>query len=387
MGVVTAVIAKETLDNARDRRALSTAMLMPLLGPMSLLLLFFTFSDVKQKQESPKLAVAGAAYAPQLVEHLRQSGVVVSDAPADVDDAIRTSRIDAALIIPADFDAALRAGRPAPLELVSDESRSASAVTAGRVDTTLRVYSRQIAYVRLLGRGVDPQLMTTLAVNARDVGSSQGRAALLLGVVPLFLLMGCFMGGTYVAIDVTAGERERGSIEALLLNPVKPWQLVLGKTAVTTAFGLVGILVTAVGFVVVVRVVPFADIGLDLAVTPLMAAKLVLLVLPVLLLASTLQVFVGILSNSFKTAQAAISAVMIAPMLPSSALMIFPQQPTTTLMLAPTVGHNILLMRVLRGEPIAAADVVLAALGVFAVAAVLFVATIKLFGPRLVVGR
>jgi sodium transport system permease protein len=387
MGVVAAVIAKETLDNARDRRALSTAMLMPLLGPLSLLLLFFTFSDVKQKQESPKLAVAGAAHAPQLVEHLRQSGVVISDAPADVDDAIRTSRIDAALIIPADFDTALRAGRPAPLELVSDESRSASAVTAGRVDATLRGYSRQIAYVRLIGRGVDPNLMQTLAVNARDVGSSQGRAALLLGVVPLFLLMGCFMGGTYVAIDVTAGERERGSIEALLLNPVKPWQLVLGKTAVTTAFGLVGILITAIGFVVVVRVVPFADIGLDLAVTPLMATKLVLLVLPVLLLASTLQVFVGILSNSFKTAQAAISAVMIAPMLPSSALMIFPQQPTTTLMLAPTVGHNILLMRVLRGEVIAAVDVALAAVGVFVVAAVLFVATVKLFGPRLVVGR
>jgi sodium transport system permease protein len=195
------------------------------------------------------------------------------------------------------------------------------------------------------------------------------------------------MGGTYVAIDVTAGERERGSLEALLLNPVRPLELVLGKVSVAAIFGLLGVTVSAVGFVAAVVAIPFAEVGLDIALKPLVALAVVVLLLPVVVLGASLQIFVGTLCKTFKTAQAAISMVMIAPTIPGALLMMFPQQPTTAMMLTPTLGHNILMMRLIRGEPIAAVDVVLASVSVLVVAALLLAVTARLFGPRLIVGR
>jgi sodium transport system permease protein len=387
MSVVATVIAKEARDNARDKRAASTALLMPLMGPLSLVLLFFAFSDIKEKQEAPKVPVIGKEHAPVLVDMLVRSGVVVEEAPADPEQAVKNGKVDIVLVIPATFGDDLRAGRPAVVEVIADESRQASSVIVDRVKATLRQYGGQLGSLRLVARGVDPLVVQAISISTRDVGTPQGKTALLLGVMPLFLLMACFMGGTYVAIDVTAGERERGSLEALLLNPVRARDLVVGKVVVAALFGLLGVCVAALGFVVAVAVIPFKDTGLDLRLSPLLACALVALLVPVVALGASVQVFVGTLCKTFKTAQAAISVVMLAPTLPGALLMMFPQQPTTTMMLVPTLGHSILMMRLLRGEPVAAADVAVASVAVLAVAAALLAITTRLFGPRLITGR
>ncbi len=387
MSVAGTVFVKEARDNARDRRALSTALMMPLMGPFSLILLFFAFSDIQEKQTAPKVPVVGREHAPVLVAQLVRSGVVVEEAPADPIAAVKNGKVDIVMVIPATFGEDLRAGRPAVVELIVDESRQSSGVILGRVRATLSQYGSQIGALRLVARGIDPSLMQAVSVSARDVGTAQGKTALLLGVMPLFLLLACFMGGTYVAIDVTAGERERGSLEALLLNPVRARDLVVGKLLVAFVFGLLGVVVAALGFVVAVVAIPFSDIGLDIQLSPLLAFAIVALLLPVVALGASLQIFVGTLCKTFKTAQAAISFVMIAPSIPGALLMLFPQQPTTTMMLIPTLGHDILMMRLIRGEPIEAADVALASASVLALAALLVAGTTALFGPRLIVGR
>ena len=387
MSVVSTVIRKEVTDNARDRRAVSTALLMPLTGPLSLFLLFFLFSDIQEKQQAPKVPVLGQEHAPVLLQQLTRSGVVVEAAPADPQQAVRDGKVDIVLVIPASFGEDLRAGRPAVVEVIVDESRQSSGILLGRIRQSLQQYGAQIGALRLVARGVDPLVGQPIGVSIRDVGTARGKTALLLGVMPLFLLLSCFMGGTYVAIDVTAGERERGSLEALLLNPVRAFDLVLGKVCVAAIFGLLGVTVSAAGFVVAVVAIPFGEVGLDIALPPLVAVGVVVLLLPVVVLGASLQVFVGTLCKTFKTAQAAISMVMIAPTIPGALLMLFPQQPTTLMMLTPTLGHNILMMRLIRGEPIAAVDVALASGSVLVVAALLLAVTARLFGPRLIVGR
>jgi sodium transport system permease protein len=381
------VLRKEFIDNARDRRALSTALLLPLMGPLSLWLMFVALSDIHEKQTSPKVPVQGRANAPVLVGELERSGLVVVDAPADPEAAVARGDVDIVLVIPPSFDAALRAGTPAVLELIVDDSRQASGVTRGRVQRALTSHGARIGALRLLARGVDPSLTQAIGVAVHDVGTKQARAALLLASLPLFLVLACFASGSYVAIDVTAGERERGSLEALLMNPVRARDLVLAKVAATSLFGLLGVVVAAVGFVVAAAVIPFADAGIPLRLSLSTGCALVLLLLPVVVLGAAVLVFVGTLSRSFKTAQAAVSFVTLAPAVPGVLLSMFPPTPSLKLMLVPTIGHDLLLLRLLRHEDLAPVDVIAATAAVLLVAAALIGATTALFGPRLLAGR
>jgi sodium transport system permease protein len=387
VGAFLAVFVKECVDNARDRRALSTALLLPLMGPFSLWLMFVALSDAHEKRMAPRVPVQGREHAPVMVGELERDGLVIVDPPTDPVVAVKRGDVDVVVIIPASFGDDLRAGRTATVELVADASRASASATVGRVRGALARYGQQVGALRLIARGIDPGVVQPLHVASHDVGTAQARASLLLSSLPLFLLLGCFVGSTYVAIDATAGERERGSLEALLLNPVPTRVLIGAKLAATCLFSVVGVVVSAAGFVVAARVIPFSQTGIDLRLSLATAAALVVLLLPVAVLGAAVQLFVGTLSRTFKTAQAAISFVSIAPTIPGALLAIFPQQPTPALLATPTVGHTLLINRLLRGEPVAGADVVIAVVAVVVVTVGFTAATARLFGPRLVAGR
>lgn len=387
IGAVRTVFAKEVVDNLRDKRSLTTALFSPLLGPFALILMFFALSDAREKAKAPELAIAGAEHAPTLVSWLKRQGVVVKDAPADLDGAVISGELDVVVVIDPAFGTQLRSGQPAVIVLVVDETRQAAGATIGRARGLLQAWGTEVGALRLLARGVDPAVTQAISVQSRDVGTTQGKAAIFLGAMPIFLLMACFMGGTYVAIDATAGERERGSIEALLMNPVGAAPVVVGKILATSVFAFVGVVISAIGFAIAVVAIPFDTIGFDIALSPATTAFVAVLLVPVVLLASALQIAVGVVSRTFKTAQSAISFVMFLPTMPGAALTLFPQQPSTSLMLIPTVGHDVLMMRLIRGEPIEAVHVVVATVAVLALAGVLALVAIRLWGPRLVVGR
>jgi sodium transport system permease protein len=387
VGAFFAVFVKECVDNTRDRRAMSTALLLPLMGPFSLWLMFLALSDAHEKRTSPRVPVQGRDHAPVMVAELERSGLVVVDAPADPVEAVQRGDVDVVVVIPDSFGDDLRAGRTVGVEVVADQSRQSAGVTVGRVRSALAGYGQRMGALRLLARGVDPGVIQPLNVAVHDVGTAQARASFLLASLPLFLLLGCFVGSTYVAVDATAGERERGSLEALLLNPVPPAVLIGAKLAATCVFSVVGVVVSAAGFVVAARVIPFAETGVDLRLSAATAVTLVVLLLPVAVLGAAVQLFVGTLSRTFKTAQAAISFVSIAPTIPGALLSLFPQQPTPGLLAIPTVGHTLLVNRLLRGEPTAGGDVAIAVVAVVVVAAAFAYATARLFGPRLVAGR
>jgi sodium transport system permease protein len=382
-----AVFRKEFVDNARDRRALSTALLFPLLGPFSLYLIFLAFMDAHEKTTSPRVPLIGREYAPTMVAELERDGLSVVAAPEDPVAAVRRGDVDIVVVIPPSFGEDLRAARPAVIELIADESRTQSQATIAAVKHTLLSYGQRLGAMRLLARGVDPGVVAPLSVAMHDVGTAKARAAVLLGSLPMFLLLGCFIGGTYIAIDTTAGERERGSLEALLLNPVPPWILVAGKLSATFVFSVASIVVTAAGFVVAAAVIPFSQAGMTLDLPPVTALAMVAMLVPVALLGSAIQIFVGTLSKTFKTAQAAISVVTMAPAIPATLLALFPQKPSLALLALPTVGHSVLMDLVLRGEAVGVVDVLVAIAAVLVAAGLVAGATTRLFGPRLLSGR
>ncbi len=377
------IFQKEVRDNLRDRRALTTALIMPLLGPLTLVAAFFAIQQAEEKTREPHVPVVGADNAPELVHFLEGQGVVVEAAPADPEAAVRSQQADVVLRIPADFGAHLRDATPASVELVCDPARQDAVPTLDRVQHLLEGYGHEIGSLRLLVRGVDPSIVEALRVERDVVSAPQAQKALFLASLPLFVLMSCFVCGLYIAIDITAGERERGSLEPLLLNPVSTLQIVLAKVAATMVFAVIGVAAGIAAFAVVIPSVPFARIGVDLHVAPSVIAGYALLFLPTTLLAASLQIFVGTLSKTPKAAQATLGLMMMIPIVPGVMVTMFPRQPTLALCAVPTLGESILAQRLLRGEDIVALYWVVNAGVDVVVAAVLVALTVRLFGPRM----
>ena len=250
---------KEVKENFRDRRVILTSLIFgPLFGPVILILMFSLMADsTSERLEKPlELPVAGQQYAPNLVEYLQQQGVVVEEAPANPEAAVRAKDEDVVLRIPAEFVEQWQDGQPAVLEIIVDESRQHVGVTSNRLRRLLNSYSQQLGMLRLQLRGVSPQLLTPIMIKTVDQSTPTSRAAQILAFLPYILMIGAFIGGMHLAIDATAGEKERKSLEPLLINPVPRWQIMAGKLMATSFFAGLSVFLTIIAFKFMVQFLP-----------------------------------------------------------------------------------------------------------------------------------
>ncbi len=353
-----AVVRMEWRSAVRDRRALLSALVFPLLGPVLVGVMFTGLARTYASDGAPTLTVRGAEHAPGLMAWLRGQGLELQTAPADADLQVRDGRLDVLVDVPADFAARFRAGRPATVHLVADFARPKSAAERRRARHLLQAYSSGLASTRLLARGVHPSVVTPLAVDEVDLATPQQHSANLLNVVPLFVIMACFIGGMQVAIDATAGERERGSVEALLLNPIPRADIAAGKWVVTVAFSLISALLTLVLSVVSMNLAPLEELGVQGGLGAAQVALIAALVLPLAPLASAAQLFVGTFARSFKEAQTWLSLLLFVPMIPGFVMNVAPIQPKLWMYAVPALSQQLLVTSALRGEvpgPLAAA--------------------------------
>jgi sodium transport system permease protein len=348
------VFRKEVVDNLRDRRTFLAALAYPLLGPAIMMLLFTTLVRLEvDRQERPlTLPVAGAEHAPNLVHFLEQQGVTVAPAPADPEATVRLGDADVVLRVPADYGDDWQAGRPATVQLVLDPSRQPARVTVERARRLLEAYGAQIGALRLMARGVSPVTMRALAVEEVDVSTPQSQAALFLNILPYFMIFSVFIGGLYVAVDATAGERERGSLEALVINPVARRELVAGKMGATIVFTLVAVAETVLAFAIMLHFLSLEDLGLAISVSAGTMLAIFLITVPLVLPATALQMCIGVYTKSAKEAQNYLSFLPLIPALPGLMLAFLPIKPTLGMMLIPTFGQQLLINQVLRGEPV-----------------------------------
>ncbi|MFN8443393.1 MAG: ABC transporter permease [Caldilineaceae bacterium] len=383
MNRIRTVFNKELLDNLRDRRSLLSALLYPLLGPAILIGIFFAIANVISDQtEKPlDLPVIGAENAPNLMEFLRQSNVVIQPGPADPEAKVREGDLDVVLIVPKEYGAALSAGEPAPVRLVLDESRQSASSSIDRVRNLLSAFSNQIGRLRLAARGVSPLAIDVLAIETVDLATPQSQVANLLNLVPYFIIFSIFMGGMYLAIDSTAGEKERGSLEPLLTTPATHAQLVLGKMSATLVFTVIAVIETVIGFIFGVNFLPLEEmIGVKISLTPQLALGIVALTLPMMLLATALQMIVATATKGTKEAQTYLGFLPLIPAMPGMFLAFFPVKPAWWNMAIPTFGQQILINRLMRGEVIDPSFVAANTLVTLVVALLLVWVAIRLYG-------
>ena len=351
------VYLKEVRENLRDKRTVLNALITgPLLGPI-LFGMIFSFTLQRQLAEAEKplpVPVVGAQYAPNLLHALEAQGLVVKPAPKDAAAAVRTHAAKVVLVIPPGFDAAWRKGQPAGVELYYDSARQDSGTPVHRLKKMLQTYAATLAAQRLLVRGISPVLMRPVVAEDRDLATPQSRSALMFSILPYFFVLTVFLGGMYLAIDTTAGERERQSLEPLLANPVGRGTLLAGKLAATVSFALVSLLLATVAFGVVGRFLPVEKLDIVLDLGPRFAAFVLLLMLPLAVLLATLQTLVSAFAKSYREAQTYLSILMLLPVIPSLLLAVLPVQAKPWMYAVPLLGQQLGIMDLVRGEAIGA---------------------------------
>jgi sodium transport system permease protein len=350
------VFWKEVRENLRDRRTVFAALIIgPLLGPLVLgtMLQFMVDRGGRDFDRPVSVEVVGAERAPNLVQHIRSRGITVVAAQwtdVQAQQRIRDRAARMVLSIAPDYAARLAAGAPAPVLLFVDVSNTDNQRYVARLRGTLDEYGRRLAAQRLIVRGVDPLLLAPLAVQEFDVSTPTTRSVLALGMLSFFMLLALFSGGMYLAIDSTAGERERGTLEPLLTLPVKRSTLIYGKILATCAFMLLSLSLTTGAFFLRLRFVGLEQLGMSGRLDFATAAAVVAVCLPLIPAAAALLTIIASFTRSYREAQAWLSFVMLLPTLPLAFVSVLNLVPSTALMAVPSLGQHFLIQALLRAE-------------------------------------
>ena len=382
---VWVVLRCELRMHVRDRRALTSALSMPLLGPVLFGAMLLGLAAMINKDKPLELPVVGAQHAPGLMAFLERNGAAILPAPADPETTVLEGKADVVLIIPERYAEDFRRGIPAKLEVLKDASRNSARTSHDKLETLLRTYAGSVGTQRLLLRGVSPQLAQPIAIEEVDLATPEKLAGTLLHTMVMFLIIAAFAAGMPVAIDTTAGERERGSLEALLLNPVDRRALVLGKWLGVLSVVLVSELLLLVGYAAVVRLVPLEDLGVKVALGPVQLLQLFAVVLPLCLLATAVEMFVASFARSFKEAQTYLTTLMFVPMLPTMVLSFHPLEPQPWMWAVPSLGQDLLASAIIRGEGLPALGLPLGLLVCSILAAVALAGCHRLFSDARIV--
>ena len=386
---ILTVYLKELVDSMRDRR--TTLMIFVtsiLMGPLTLVLMAQFITGLEEKSAIRKVRIAGQQFAPALVNFMQRNDFEIETAPADYEARIREGKLDAVIVVAEDFDQRFLAGDNAKVEIVYDDSRAESGPTIRQAERVLRAFNRETGTLRLVARGVSPDLAEPVKVDHVNTATPRQKGAVLLFLIPMFAILSPLLGGMTIAIDSTAGERERGSLEPLLTNPVRIAHLVVGKwlaawtTATAVAVLTLGGFVVAAALYAQKRLAAMITFGLPELV------QFVALVVPLAAMTAALQMLICVYGRSYREAQTYVNYLGTAVSLVPLVVFFSGLKDSLWQLTVPVLGQQMSFSRIVRGDVLAAVDFVLPSAIAFAVAA-LCIATVSrlLREERIVFGR
>lgn len=369
------VAKKELKDHLRDRRTTLMIFLFAVaMGPIMLLGLGYFISSIEQKAEKKEMFVLGQAHSPEIVNFMQRQDITLKVPKPDFRDLIKQGKHDPVLVIPADFSAKFLTG-DAKVELVFDDTRQDAGNVSIRVfRNMMRGFNNEVATQRLIARGVSAAVLQPVMVHDTNLGTAAQRAAALLFIIPWITLLGCVTGCTAMAVDLAAGERERGSLEPLLMTPIARSGLVLGKALAVSIYALGIAVLTLLGFALTLQ---FGNLPSIASVISLSAAQYLGFFVMILTFApamALMQMLLATYGRNFKEGQTyATYAIQVVAILPVIA--IFAQVKDASWQLfVPVLAQLMVITRILRGEPVELIHYLLPAAinsAIFAVAAVL----------------
>lgn len=376
------IMIKEIVDNLRDRQTVFYALLF---GPVLLPLLLGGSLVASFKQltidfdQITTLSVVNADKAPRLMEFLYSNNLDAVEAPTNVKQSVRYGQILVALEIGDDYVTALRDGRPAPLTLHVNSADKDSTKAARRVTSILGVYERTLRQLRLQHRGIDPLIFDVVKVVENDVSSEGSNGQILASILPFLFIISMVMGGFYLAIDTTAGERERQSLEPLLSLPVSRTSVVMGKYCATACFVLLSSLLTALSIYTLFKLFPVEIMGGQVRFDGSTLIQAFFLASPLIPFISAMLIAVSTITRSTKEAQTYLGLLMVVPMAPFFILQFLTVRSTLVTMPFPMLSQYQLLESTVLGDSIPALHIVLSVVGTLCATALLLFFASKLY--------
>ena len=378
MRAALAVFRKELLDALRDRRTLVAVLLSSVaMGPLVLVLISALVSGIEKRAEAREVVAVGIEHAPSLRNFLERQTYAVREAPQGYEQLLRDSKLgDPVLVIPENFEQELAVGRAPVVELISSSANTRAQGSVGRVLQLLRGFNREQATLQLAVRGVAPDSLESLRIEERDLANPATRAAQLAFMVPFFVLMAVLYGALNAALDTTAGERERGSLEPLMMNPATPMALAMGKWGAVASVGMLIAVLSCFSFLPGQWLLRSETLSAMFQFGLREAGAFLLLLLPLAGALAALLMAVAIRCRTFKEAQSnATIVVLLVSLVPMIGF--FNQSGEAPWHLwVPALAQMTLMGRVLKGEALGVPDVAVPLLvsGIVAAVCLVYVA-------------
>ena len=352
MSVARVVLRKEIIDSLRDKRTMLGVLLSGVvMGPLILIAISAFIATMEEHAEKREVFISGLAHGPSLQNFLERQTWVVKEAPADFEALLRASKLgDPVVLLPSDFESAIERGEAPVVEVVSDSANRQSSSALPRVLQLLNGFSRERAGLTLATRGVSGAALESIQLQERDLASSQTRAAQLTAMLPFLVMMAVLYGALNAAMDTTAGERERGSLEPLVMNPAHALALVLGKWGAVASVGMLVALLNCLSFLPAQWLMRSDALQAMFQFGTREVVLFLLLLLPFAAALSALLMAISIACKSVKEAQASATVLVLGiSLLPLMTLLNQGGEAPWHLWV-PALAQSSLMTRVLKGE-------------------------------------
>jgi sodium transport system permease protein len=353
------VYRKELRDALRDKRTLRMAFLPPLYFVAIFVgLVFFAVNIANDKKvagvNSIPVYIEGEQNLPELVAWLREQGAVIKTVDAGAYQQVKEKKIDFALIIPDEAKQKRARGESAPIWLIYDGANQKLSSSIGFVRSQFYVWSSRVGAVNLMARGIAPDVGSPVMLREDNIADEQKMSVYLLASVPLTLLLAAFIGSVGFSADMTAGERERRSLESLLITPASTFSLYLGKWLTSVTLTIAILIMQLVLLAIAFRFLPFNQLGLRVDVNYIDLINVFWVLVPVVFFAVALQLSLSIFAKSFKDAQSLIAGLVFVPMILNFYTMFNPGVFYDWWLWVPVLGQAVVIKEILLGGAIAA---------------------------------
>ena len=353
------IFVKELRETLREKRTVGLLVLVTLMYPVmfGVLMQQLIERSTRSEREGIELAVIGASKAPTLMSQLKQNNITTLDtAPMDepaIEALLQQGKVVGVLRLSDKFTDNYTAMRPARIELWYDSAAEKHAQRR-EVEEVLEAYGANVASARLLAHGVSPAALAPIEVQRYDTGTNASRSAGLIGGMLSMLFFPAFFCGMSAAVDSTAGERERRSLEVLMAQPARAWEIVTGKWLMAGALAIVGLTLELILAHMVLSWLPLEELGMAWSLTWFDVTMICIVALPLALLAAALQIALAMNAKSFKEAQSLLSIVLLLPMLPGVVVSMMELKTSMWMYAVPMLSNQTLLREMSKGVEVGA---------------------------------
>jgi sodium transport system permease protein len=310
INTIITMVRKELIDAARDKRSVMAGLYYAIGAPLMMCAMFMLLIGQITSPEALNITITHGERAPDLIKFLASNEISQGD---------EAERKEMELVISQDYAANMAKGQPAEITLIADNSNEKLQSSIRRLEKSLQRYSAELGSLRLIARGIDPKVMQPLKVKVEDQATADSKGGMILGLAIFMMVYAVFISGMNLAIDTSAGERERNSLALLLSHPVSTRDIVIAKLLAVTLFAMLGLILTLAVSKVAYGFVPWQELGFSVNITADFIGLMLVIGLPIALMAASLQLFVSFMAKSFKEAQSYLTIVLVVPMMLSIA--------------------------------------------------------------------